>query len=243
MSAARIELVAAGNYAERRTALDAVLQPALSAAKGAGIRHVSVRIDAGDDAGIHALERHGFLNVDALVTFGLRLDAAAASSGGPGVRVRPVEAADVQQVGEIAAEAFRDGRFHADPDISADAGQRVYRSWAIACCEGAAAEAVLVASGAEGVRGFVACRMQADTVVHLQRPAGRIVMIATAAPARGRGVGTDLIAAAVLWFMERNAVAVEVGTQLRNVAAARLYERFGFRLVAGALSFRSMLDK
>ena len=68
-------------------------------------------------------------------------------------------------------------------------------------------------------------------------------MIATAASARGRGLGTDLIAAAVAWFMERNAVAVEVGTQLRNVAAARLYERFGFRLVAGALSFRSMLDK
>jgi ribosomal protein S18 acetylase RimI-like enzyme len=243
MSAARIELVAAGNYAERRTALDAVLQPALCAAKGARIRHVSVRIDAGDDAGIHELERHGFLNVDALATFGLRLDPAAAPAAEHGVRVRPVAAADVQAVGDIAAMAFRDGRFHADPDISAEAGRHVYRSWAIACCEGAAADTVLVATGPEGVRGFVACRMQPDTAVHLQRPAGTIIMIATAAPARGRGVGRDLIAAAVAWFIERNAVAVEVGTQLRNVAAARLYERFGFRLVDGALSFRAMLDK
>jgi ribosomal protein S18 acetylase RimI-like enzyme len=83
--------------------------------------------------------------------------------------------------------------------------------------------------------------MQPDTAVHLQRPAGTIVMIATAAAARGCGVGTELVTAASAWFLERKAVAVEVGTQLRNVAAARLYERCGFRVVGGALSFRAML--
>ena len=242
VSAGRIDLVAAGDYDERCGALSAVLQPALGAAKAAGIRHVSIRLDAGDDAGIHALERQGFLNVDALLTFGLWLDAAKAESAGPDICVRPVSAAETQDVGEIAAEALRDGRFHTDPDISTEAGRRAYRSWALACCEGTAADAVLVATGPEGVRGFVACRIQSDTAVHLQRQAGTIVLVATAPVARGLGVGAALIAAASAWFAERDVVAVEVGTQLRNVPAARLYERCGFRMVGGALSFRAMID-
>lgn len=240
MSAARIELVGAGGYAERCAALDAVLQSALSAAKILGIRHVSIRLDAGDDAGIQTLERRGFLNVDALATFGLELASAAPAAADGGVR--PATDADVQEIGDIAAESFRDGRFHADPDLGPEAGRRVYRAWAIACCEGAAADAVLVASGPRGPLGFVACRMQLDTAAHLERPAGTIVLIATAAPARGRGLGTDLVTAACAWFRQRHAVAVEVGTQLRNVAAARLYEGCGFRLVAGTLSFRAMID-
>lgn len=243
MPAGRIELVAAGGYVERRSALAALLRAALPAAEAAGIHHVSVRVDAGDDAAIHELEGHGFLTVDTLVTFGLLLDRAAPRPGGSTGPVRPASAADAPEVGRIAAEAFRDGRFHADPDISEDAARRVYRSWAIACCEGAAADAVLVATGPAGVEGFVACRMQRDTAVHLQRPAGTIVLIATAAGARGSGTGMHLMVAATAWFMERNAVAVEVGTQLRNVTAARLYERAGFRIVSGALSLRLTVEK
>jgi ribosomal protein S18 acetylase RimI-like enzyme len=242
LSAARIDLVAAGDYADRRAALRAVLEPAIVAAKAAGIRHVSVRLDAADGAGIHELERQGFLNVDALVTFGLWLDDVKAKSAGSDIRVRPAVPADTKDVGEIAAEALCQGRFHTDPDISTEAGRRVYRSWATACCEGSAADAVLVATGSDGVRGFVACRMQRDTDVHLHRHAGTIVLIATTVAARGRGVGAALMGAAAAWFAEHNVVAVEVGTQLHNAAAARLYERAGFRLVAGALSFRAMID-
>ena len=124
-SAGRIELIAAGDYAERRAGVAAVLRSALAAATAAGMRHVSVRVDAADDAGIHELESRGFLNVDALVTFGRHVDAPVDASVSRGARVRPLAAEDRQAVGEIAADAFREGRFHADPDISPEAARRV----------------------------------------------------------------------------------------------------------------------
>jgi GNAT superfamily N-acetyltransferase len=58
---------------------------------------------------------------------------------------------------------------------------------------------------------------------------------------RSRGVGTTLVGAAANWFRNEGTAAIEVGTQLPNVAAARLYEACGFRLVSGAVSFRMMI--
>ena len=107
----------------------------------------------------------------------------------------------------------------------------------------ATADDVTVAEEDGCILGFVACQIQTDTAVHLQRRAGTIVLIGTAAAARGRHVGSALLQTVLNRFAGRDAVAVEVGTQLRNVVAARLYERRGFRLVAGALSFRFMVER
>lgn len=242
--AGRIDLLTAGGYDARRAAVSDVLRRALFAAKAAGIRHVSVRLDCGDDGAIHELERHGFLNVDALATFGIQLQALGERSvpGHPGDPVRLVAVSETERIGEIAAESFCHGRFHADPDISPEAVRGLYRQWAVACCEGIAADAVLVAGDQDGVRGFVACSMLPDTAAFLQRPAGTIVMIATTTGARGRGVGSRLVAGATAWFKQQGAAAIEVGTQLSNIRAARLYERCGFRLVSGAMSYRLLID-
>ncbi|HXG70622.1 MAG TPA: GNAT family N-acetyltransferase [Gemmatimonadaceae bacterium] len=241
VSAARIEIFAAGSYTERRHAIDAALEAALASAGAAGVRHVSVRVDAADDAAVHALEHRRFLNVDALMTFGRDLRGPFEPVV-PGARVRPAAEDDAAAVGEIAREAFTEGRFHSDPDISRDTARDVYHRWALACCRGAAADAVLVAEDPGGVIGFIACRMQQDTAVHLQRSSGTIVLVAAAPAARGHGVGARLVQASTEWFSGQTASAIEVGTQLRNTRAANLYGRCGFRLVASALSFRATIE-
>jgi ribosomal protein S18 acetylase RimI-like enzyme len=239
MPAARIDLFAAGSYPERAAAVDAILDSALAQAVASGVRHVSVRVDAEDDAAIHRLEGRGFLTVDALMTFGAPLAAlGSATDADAGVMTRPVDAADIQAVESIAAASFRDGRFHSDPSIAPEIATAVYRTWAAACCENRAADHTIVAVDDGRVAGFVACRIQADTSTFLDQPTGTIILIATASAARRRGVGAALVSAATRWFRSRGAIAAEVGTQLRNIAAGRLYERSGFRLVSGALSFR-----
>jgi ribosomal protein S18 acetylase RimI-like enzyme len=52
-------------------------------------------------------------------------------------------------------------------------------------------------------------------------------------------VGRALAAHAIRWAAEQGLAAIEVGTPLRNIAAARTYEAAGFRLVASRLTFRS----
>ena len=237
-SAARLDVVCAP-ASEATTA--AVIEPAIAAARHLGIRHLSARVDAADDAAIHALEAAGFLNVDALLTFAagptVLLDAAAHA----GIPMRIASPADASPVAAIAERAFRHGRFHSDPDITPERASGVYRTWATACCEGSAADAVIVAEPGGEIAGFVACRMLADTAAHLDRATGTIPLIATSERSQGQGIGAALVAAAAAWFRGRQAAAVEIGTQLRNVPAARLYERCGFRLVGGSLSFRLMI--
>ena len=71
--------------------------------------------------------------------------------------------------------------------------------------------------------GFVVCE--------LPRPGrGRIGLIAVARSHEGRGVGRQLVDAALRWFAEQGAEQVDVVTQQRNIAAMRFYEACGFSI-------------
>jgi ribosomal protein S18 acetylase RimI-like enzyme len=222
--------------------VNALLDAALAEAARDRLRHISVRVDAGDDPAVHALERRGFLNVDALLTFEAAVADLPQRRSAATVSLRTGNAADAAAVGEIAAHAFVHGRFHSDPSLTRERAGSVYRTWAEECCRGTAADHVLVAAAGGDTVGFVACRMQRDTAVHLKRPTGTISLIASDESMRGAGIGTMLVSGAAEWFRNEGAVAVGIGTQLRNVVAARLYERCGFRLVSGAMSFRTMIS-
>jgi dTDP-4-amino-4,6-dideoxy-D-galactose acyltransferase len=242
ISAARLEVITA-DVVEPPLVAAALIDAVIDEAKRLRIRHLSVRLDAGDDGALLAVEERGFLNVDALQTFGAPVEHLPASLPSGSVVLRPALPSDSIAVGEIAAASFRHGRFHADPAIAPEQAQAVYRTWARACCAGSAAYGTIIAAVEGETVGFVACRISPDTAVHLRRPVGTITLIATTAAMRGRGVGSALVAGAAAWFRTRQAAAVEVGTQLRNVAAARLYERCGLRPVSGSRSFRLMIER
>jgi ribosomal protein S18 acetylase RimI-like enzyme len=242
MPAARLEVLTSGPYAQRIEVVDALVRAVCSQAAARGIKHVSARVDAADDAAVHVLERRGFINVDAILTFGADLDQIVIGSAASGVSVRPAVPTDAVTVGDIAGASFTDGRFHADPAIDRASAERVYREWAVACVTGAAADYVAIASAGDRLAGFVACRLMGDTAVHFGRPTSTITLIATAPDVRGQGVGPVLIGAARTWCRAQNADTLEVGTPIRNLRAARLYERSGFRLVSSSLSFRKLID-
>ena len=242
--AARVELVTTGPYGARRQACEALLDAALGEARVRKHEHLSVRVDAGDDATIHALEAGGWLSVDALLTFERSVSAGAKVAVASDFTLREASTEDASAIESIAAESFVDGRFHADPSIPADVATSIYREWAASCCRRDAADAVIVAAAGSGqVVGFVACRLLSDTGEHLGRLTASIVLIATTAAARGRGVGRALIVAAVEAAAKRSAIMMQVGTQIRNTAAARLYEQSGFRLAAGSQSFRTVISQ
>jgi GNAT superfamily N-acetyltransferase len=244
VSAARLALVVIGDYVSRRQACEALLDAALSEARARKHEHLSVRVDAGDDAAIHALEAGGLLSVDALLTFDRSVSAGPKTVVASDPTLRDAREEDVSAIESIAAESFVDGRFHADPSIPAAVARSIYREWATACFRRDAADEVIVAVGKSGrVEGFVACRMLPDTGMPLGRLTASIVLIATALVARGRGVGRQLVNGAVEWAGGRSAVTMQVGTQTRNTAAARLYEQCGFRLASGSQSFRAVISR
>jgi ribosomal protein S18 acetylase RimI-like enzyme len=231
--AARLDLLEArGPYAESLAEKQRLLASVLDQCGKAGIRHLAARVDTGDFTTIHALENARFELIDGIQTFLLPLDGHRATKP-PGTRL--FEPKDLPEVLEIGRTAFIFDRFHADPALSPAIADRVNENWTRNCCLGIAADAVVVAEEEERVAGYVTCR--AD---HPARR-GIIILVATAEYARGRGVARRASSAALDWFASQGMESVEVGTQLRNIPAARLYESLGFRLARTSLTFRRML--
>jgi len=230
---ARLEqLDASGSYAEAGAEKQELLATVLLQCREASIRHLSARIDTGDLSTIHALEKAGFELIDGIQTFVLSLKR---NHGSPPPGTRLFEPGDLPQVLEIGRTAFIFDRFHADPALSPAVADQVNESWTRNCCLGIAADAVVVAEEEGRVTSFVTCRANCE--------AGRgiVVLVATAEWARGRGAARRASLAALNWFSEQGLDTVEVGTQLRNIPAARLYESLGFRLSRTSYTFRKIL--
>jgi RimJ/RimL family protein N-acetyltransferase len=231
--AARLELLdACGSYAGARAEKQRLMASVLTQCREAGIRHLCARVDTGNFTTIHVLEEAGFELIDGIQTFLLLLgeNHAAAPSG-----TRLFEPGDLPEVLEIGRTAFIFDRFHADQALSPAVADLVNENWTRNCCLGTAADAVVVAEEDGRVASYVTC--QAD------RKTGRgiIILVATAEWARGRGAAHRASSAAIHWFTDQGLKAVEVGTQLRNIPAARLYESLGFRLTRTSFTFRKVL--
>jgi RimJ/RimL family protein N-acetyltransferase len=231
--AARLDqLDAPGPYAEARDHKRQLLAAVLDQCRQAGIHHLSARVDSGDFTTIHALEEAGFELLDGIQTFLLPLKEKHAW---PPSGTRPFEPGDLPEILEIARTAFVFDRFHADPALPPGAAGRVKESWTRNCCLGTAADAVVVAEEEGRVASYVACRADRNA------GHGTILLVATAGWARGRGAARRASSAALHWFGGQGLKAVEVGTALRNIPAARLYEGLGFRLIRTSLTFRKVL--
>jgi dTDP-4-amino-4,6-dideoxy-D-galactose acyltransferase len=242
LGAGRLKLFVTGHYAEACELAGRLCAVAESAAREWGLEHISARVDAADDPSIHALESAAFLNVDALATFSASSETLAAI---PRASDLPVSAATAHDCPNLTALAgsFVHGRFHTDPSIAPERAGDIYRAWIEACCARTAADEVIVARDGHDIAGFIACRVVADTARPLGRPAGTIPLVAVGAAWQGQRVGSRLLAAAGEWFVGRRVSMVEIGTQLRNISAARLYGRSGFRITSGSLSFRKIVRR
>ena len=97
----------------------------------------------------------------------------------------------------------------------------------MAICAGSNASRVLVADGEAGrLAGLIAGHL----IPLLQQPGnlGRITALVVARDARGRGVGTALLAAIERWFAAQNCLRHELTSGDQRVAAHRFYACRGY---------------
>ena len=242
VAAARIDyLVAQGSYDQQHQTKRKLLEHVLAEAQERGVWHLSVRVDAADNSSLHALEQAGFITVDGLLTFALDLATHRQAQATHDFKIRLATVADANNAAALARTAYVHDRFHCDPFISSARADELHATWLRNSCTGKTADAVVLAEDETGLLGFVTCALQPDTQAQLGRMVGTIVLVASAERARGRGVGSATTMAALEWFRQQGCEIVEVGTQLRNIAASRLYQKCGFRLVGSSVSLRYLL--
>jgi dTDP-4-amino-4,6-dideoxy-D-galactose acyltransferase len=242
--AARLDLLTASGDRQSagRTKTDLV-DDALQECRNHDIRHVTARVDAGDLTSVGALERNGFELIDGIQTFSLRIPSApiAVRNSAESITVRLYQESDLPQVLQIARSAYVYDRFHADSALDEETADRINETWVRNSCLGTMADAVIIATAGDAVLGYVTCQIDKEATRVLGVGCGEIGMVATTSRMRNAGVASAATVRALEWFEAQGVSAVEVGTQLRNIGAARLYEGCGFRLTAASLTLRKVM--
>jgi GNAT superfamily N-acetyltransferase len=199
---------------------------------------LNARVHASDLTSLHVLEQAGFITVDGILTFLIDVNDRLIShpQDTENIKIRLATLADRDILVEMARATFLYDRFHSDPFIALDVADELHGVWLENSVNGTAADAVILAENDTGPLGFVTCKLQHSTKSGLGKLLGTIVLVGTAKEARGKGVARQMSSFALAWFKQQGVDMVEVGTQLRNIPAARLYQRCGFRLVNSSIS-------
>lgn len=214
----------------------------LERARKHGIRHLISRVDSSNLEVIDAFEQAGFETIDEIETFSLQpVRRSDMPDFTQDITTRLFAEPDLEQILQIARSSYVFDRFHSDAAIDSRIADRIHEEWMRNSCRGSAADAVVVAAEGSTVLGYATCKADRESRRHLGLGIGSIVLVATAEHARKRGVARACTMAAVRWFQDRGSEAIQVGTQRRNLPAARLYEKCGFRSVASTQILRKVL--
>jgi|HubBroStandDraft_1064217.scaffolds.fasta_scaffold00236_4 dTDP-4-amino-4,6-dideoxy-D-galactose acyltransferase len=170
-----------------------------------------------DCAETAALARaNAFQLVDIRLTMERRLDSAF----GPVSVVRPFQPADAARLRAIARVSHRDSRFYYDAQFARPRCDALYEAWIERSFAGWA-DAVLVAEWDGAPAGYISCHLAPSGV-------GSIGLFAVAQEHRRRGLGRQLVAAALGYFGQNGMNQATIVTQGRNVASQRIYQGCGF---------------
>jgi ribosomal protein S18 acetylase RimI-like enzyme len=210
------------------------LRSALEDATVQGYAHLIFRAPSEDLPVTWGAERAGLRLVD------VGIDSTFRFSPGPVPEIRAVEAIrpalaeDLSILQDLAGSAFVHSRFAVDPFFSNDQVVAFHRQWITNLCRGLAQEVLVYELEGRAI-GFVSCA--------LDHGEGRIPLIATEEAVRGRGIGRDLVAAALRWFAAAGASVAHVKTQATNYPALALYHRSGFNVSHAELTFSVALGQ
>lgn len=175
-------------------------------------------VDAADSASIRSAESGGFRCVDVRVTRERTLDPAGHVMP---AGVETVREDDLAALRAVARTSHAASRFYHDPHFSRERCGALYETWITKVCL-ETPDNVLVVRREGSAVGYLACELNSAIL-------GTVGLVAVAERERGRQLGADLVQASLAWFARNELGRVRVVSQARNVAAARLYERFGFR--------------
>ncbi len=167
---------------------------------------------------------HGAL-VDRRVTFARDVAELEVAGEPPPGEVRSIGASDAYSARavELAPQAARYSRFRADPAFPAEWTDSLYRLWMQNSLSRERADDVLGYIEADRLLGFYTIRVAGE--------AANLELFAVDEPARGRGIGTTLLAAGLRWMKQRGLARATVTTQLENPACS-LYRACGYSEVS-----------
>jgi ribosomal protein S18 acetylase RimI-like enzyme len=173
---------------------------------------------SGDPLTARLAEAGGYREVDERVTLERPLVGVTPPAD---ATVRLFVPTDLDALRRIARSSYLDSRFYHDGRLPRASCEELFDLWTTQTCQRHPDHVLVAHDGATPV-GYVTCQLDSTSTK------ATIELIGVAEPARGRGVGRQLVEAALAWAVRQGATTMSVVTQGRNLAARRLYERCGF---------------
>lgn len=218
-----------------------IIREILDGCAARGCRHVTSRIRADDWPSIRALEISGFVLVDSLTIFLRDLDSAALEVPLPsGFSVATTASeADLNDLRHLAARSFTLGRFHADGGFPSTVCEDAYSRLLDTLLTSPDHQLVMIREDGHPV-AFVVGVFETEVSRYLGKPLSCLWMICIDAARQGQHLGQILVGKLIRGFRSITK-QMEVGTQIQNLQAHRLYERMGFVPVATLFTFHRWL--
>lgn len=197
---------------------------------------VYTKVPATSVAAGKALARQGFYPVETMLTAYQDLSQfqPVMRQISPSPRLRAATEADLPHITALAGSAFREDRFHLDPELPSDKADQRYQRWV----ENGFRSGDLVFAFEEVATGSLIGFFQAR-----QTDPGTIdLSLAAVDPKyKGTGLGGMMYEAAVLESRERGYRTAETRIAVSNVAVLNLFSRLGFRFRNTVVTFHCLL--
>ncbi len=179
---------------------------------------------ADDPATIQTAEKHGFGLVDIRATYLLQINShhPAPPDLPADIGIRPAQPDDLPGLQSMARTLHTDTRFFKDSHFPSQRAEDFYSTWITLETQGRAQIVWVAASGANQPLGYISCHLDPA------RQEGQIGLLGVSPQARRKGIGKNLVLAAIDWFRTQGVPSVTVVTQGNNLPAQRLYQQHGF---------------
>jgi dTDP-4-amino-4,6-dideoxy-D-galactose acyltransferase len=187
---------------------------------------VMCRVPTANTKETNLLEEAGFKLKDIRVHLDLDLEGYSRSRRASESEIRPMQSSDISQVRAISRSSFWSTHFHMDEGFRRDKVDEMYSLWIDKALRENYGMSVAYQDGK--VVGFLASKEEDGSFY--------IELVAVAKDSRGKGIGEDLVAQS-LDQAKRDFSSATIGVQLTNVAAIRLYEKIGFRILSSESTF------
>ncbi len=128
---------------------------------------------------------------------------------------------NIEQLINLAIQSGLYSRFAIDKKISHSKFVELYTLWIKNSLNKKIAEEVLVLQTNERINGII--------TLGVKESYGDIGLVAVDKSCRGKGFGLKLLEAATCWFIQNQFTMCQVITQGKNIAACKLYEKYGFQ--------------
>lgn len=213
-------------------------------ARAAGLRRLSSSVATPDTQAQLSLQQAGFLLMDTIAGYQLRLSEVPPSAV-PG-EIRPGRPEDVEPLADVCTTCFSDrslsvNRFNSDPTLPCDSAGRLYAAWLRNCFVGGAADQVLVAEVGGRPAGFISIKLPPTAGPSAAARVGRIPLNAVHPSFQRRGIYGRLVRAAVEWSRGMGVGVLEIRTQLTCASVHRTWQKLGARMAFTCHTFHHEL--